>query len=229
MPVRRVESQPVIVIRRRCLPRRRITKGDPSVACVAMASARRARLVPQLILLAVAVIVVGVGAVAWSRALNDAETDQITLDGSRAGELQTMTSAPDMGGEPFPDGELPNAEGKPVSLAADGTPMVVNFWFSSCPPCSRELPEFAEVAAEYEGRVRFVGVNPQDDAAKMTEFAAARHVQYELLMDPDGSFVTELGLTMFPTTLFVDGDGQIVGSAGPLDDDELRERLSELV
>ena len=38
--------------------------------------------------------------------------------------------------------------------------MVVNLWYSTCPPCARELADFAAVEAEVGDDVRFVGVNP---------------------------------------------------------------------
>ena len=54
--------------------------------------------------------------------------------------------------------------------------MVVNLWYSTCPPCARELADFAAVDAEVGDDVRFVGVNPYDTATTMTRFAADRGV-----------------------------------------------------
>ena len=54
--------------------------------------------------------------------------------------------------------------------------MVVNLWYSTCPPCARELADFAAVDAEVGDDVRFVGVNPYDTAPTMTRFAADRGV-----------------------------------------------------
>ena len=58
--------------------------------------------------------------------------------------------------------------------------MVVNLWYSTCPPCARELTYFAAVEAELGDDVRFVGVNPLDDVDEMQQFAADRGVDYEL-------------------------------------------------
>ena len=105
--------------------------------------------------------------------------------------------------------------------------MVVNLWYSTCPPCARELADFADVHDEVGDTVRFVGVNPYDTAATMTRFAADRDVTYELLRDPGFTLADELGVVAYPVTVFVDGDGTIVERTGPIDDDELRARIAE--
>lgn len=128
----------------------------------------------------------------------------------------------------LPAVELKDAGGAPATLQSDGRPMVVNLWYSSCPPCSRELAAFAEVHGEVGDSVRFVGVNPIDDGPEMTAYAADRGVTYELLRDPGGLLADDLRVTQYPMTVFVAADGSIVDSTGVLDADELRERVAEL-
>ena len=54
------------------------------------------------------------------------------------------------GSEQLPDLELVDNDGDPVQLAdLEGTPLVLNYWYSSCAPCKEELPAFATVAAEF--------------------------------------------------------------------------------
>ena len=73
---------------------------------------------------------------------------------------------------PLPTDRLPaltleTAAGDAVELVTDdGRPMVVNLWYSTCPPCARELADFAAVDAEVGDDVRFVGVNPYDTARR---------------------------------------------------------------
>lgn len=132
-------------------------------------------------------------------------------------------------GESLPDVTLLDAAGREIdAVTLIGSPLVVNVWFSTCPPCARELADFAEVHREVGDRVRFVGVNPFDDSDVMQEFAAERGVAYELLRDGDGSFVSTLGVASYPRTIFVDERGVIVGEDGELTADELRDRVEEL-
>lgn len=110
-----------------------------------------------------------------------------------------------------------------------GSPLVVNLWFSTCAPCAKELPDFAEVHAEVGDEVRFVGVNTLDSVEVMERFAAERGVRYELLRDRLDEFTNEIGAVAFPITLFVASNGVIVEQAGVLDADALREKVANLV
>lgn len=140
----------------------------------------------------------------------------------------------DASGERLPDVTLTDPSGGPVSLADHrGQPMVVNFWFSRCAPCRRELRDFASVHAEVGDHVRFVGVDPFDTVDAMLEFASERGVTYELLRDTgelsgDRLLTDELGIVGYPVTLFVDGDGRILRQTGEIDADELRTAIEEL-
>lgn len=132
-------------------------------------------------------------------------------------------------GRAFPDVVLVDADGGEVTTGSlVGSPLVVNVWFSTCPPCARELADFAEVHAEVGDRVRFVGVNPLDGPTTMVAFAAERGVSYELLRDLDSAFIDAIGLVSFPRTYFVDVDGSIVAEHGELDAEQLRRHIEEL-
>jgi peroxiredoxin len=133
-------------------------------------------------------------------------------------------------GQTLPDVELVDATGASVALSSfAGTPSVINVWYSSCVPCARELRDFAEVSAEYGGRVQFVGVDPVDDADTMTAFADERGVEYPLLLDSDGEFVTAVSIAAFPTTLFVSADGRILRQTNAIEADDLRAAIDELL
>lgn len=169
-----------------------------------------------------------VGALIWSRSVADDGDDVIHLD--TAGEfVDPAVSNPEHDGEDFPVVDLLSANGESVRLESDGRPMVVNLWYSTCPPCARELGAFAAVETDVGEDVRFVGVNPLDDSDTMVTFADDRGVNYELLRDPNGDVGYELRVVQFPVTLFVDADGIIVRQTGPLSEDELRDHVAELL
>lgn len=138
----------------------------------------------------------------------------------------------DASGERLPDVALVDAAGTEVRLDAyRGAPLVVNFWFSRCAPCRRELRDFATVHDELGDRIQFVGVDPFDTVDAMVTFAEERGVRYDLLRDTgdDGRLLTdELEIVGYPVTLFVDADGRILRQTGEIDADELRAAIEEL-
>lgn len=173
-----------------------------------------------------AVVVIVVGALVWNRA--DGDGDVLRLD--TPGEfIDPASTNVENDGDALPAFELTNAGGESVVLEPEGRPLVVNLWYSTCPPCARELAAFADVESEFGDEIRFVGVNPYDDAATMEEFAANRGVGYELLLDPEFAVADELGVLQFPVTLFVSADGKIVVQTGALSEDELRDHVAELL
>ncbi len=135
----------------------------------------------------------------------------------------------DVQGEPFPDVVLIDTGDNEVSTAdMVGEPLVVNLWYSTCPPCAKELPSFAEVDAETDA-VRFIGVNTLDSLEVMERFAGERGVEYDLFRDEFAELADAIGATAMPVTLFVMSDGTIVEQTGVLDADGLRAKITDLL
>jgi len=110
----------------------------------------------------------------------------------------------------LPDVMVSSLVGEPVALRSlVGRPLVINYWYSTCPPCLLEMPALAEVATEYGDRVRFVGINPRDTAERASAFAIDRGVSYEQFLDHTGRSVDGLELTGFPSTVLVTADGRV--------------------
>ena len=180
-----------------------------------------------MVLLA-AVVISLVGAVIWSRtvASDDASTIDAVLDTPGEYVEPGTPTNPPLPVDRLPAIELASPDGQPVVLASDGRPMVVNLWYSTCPPCARELVDLAAVHADVGDFVRFVGVNPLDSPETMERFAAARNVAYELLRDPESALADELAIVAYPVTLFVGRDGAILERTGPLSADDVRRRIA---
>ena len=167
--------------------------------------------------------------------LANALDDEPAVDGEfvldEPGVFQQPTDSvnEDSSGDDLPDVELVDASGAPVRLSDyEGSPLVLNVWFSRCAPCRRELKDFAEVHAEVGDQVVFVGVDPFDTPEMMTEFAAERGVTYDLLRDTDRELSNALGIVGYPVTLFVGADGSILRQTGVIDADGLRSAIEEL-
>jgi thiol-disulfide isomerase/thioredoxin len=99
--------------------------------------------------------------------------------------------------------------GAAVTITPMGKPMVVNFWFSTCEPCKREMPALTAAATTYGTRVNFVGINPNDTEESASAFIEKYGIKYANYLD-DGDQLSEAGVTTMPTTFFIDANGYIV-------------------
>ena len=107
-----------------------------------------------------------------------------------------------------------------------GTPVVVNFFASTCIPCQTEMPAFEAVHRDLGDAVRFVGINVGDTVAAGRSFVEAVKVTWAIGRDPDAAIAAEVGSTGLPTTVLLDRSGHIVfRHLGALSVDELRSQL----
>lgn len=108
-----------------------------------------------------------------------------------------------------------------------GSPLVINFWYSTCEPCRREMPLLAQTAQRFGRDVRFIGVNLNDSPTVARSFADRYGVTYDLVFDRDGNLARQLGVATAPVTLFVSADGVILDQvAGELKEADLTSRLN---
>ena len=94
---------------------------------------------------------------------------------------------------------------------------MVNVWSSWCPPCQAELPELAALNTRLDEKNCGVigilydagdGTGLEDGIAHME----AAGVNYPVLI-PDADIYTAFPIYAFPTTYFVDSNGEIVGES----------------
>ncbi len=181
--------------------------------------------------LAVAVVVSAVGAYALSQASGDdlPAPDAVIESNGVQEDYPSLGTNDDVRGKMLPAAMVLDADDNEVStMSFLGQPLVINFWFSTCVPCERELPDFAEVHDEVGDEVRFIGVNTIDSVPVMERFAAEHGVEYELFQDKFVEFVEGVGVAAFPHTLFVTSDGEIVDQTGVIDADGLRAKIADL-
>jgi cytochrome c biogenesis protein CcmG/thiol:disulfide interchange protein DsbE len=115
----------------------------------------------------------------------------------------------------LPDLTLPClGTGPAVHLSGlSGKPTVVNIWGSWCGPCQEETRYLAAVYDAVKTKVRFLGVDTEDDPKSALDFAA--HVlppmHYPQVVDKNKSVLIGLNTpSAVPTTVFVDAGGRVV-------------------
>ena len=112
-----------------------------------------------------------------------------------------------------PDFELPNLEGKNLKLSdLRGKAVLLNFWATYCGPCKIEMPWFVELQKEYGPQgFQIVGV-AMDDASteEIAKFAKEMGVNYPILLGKESTGQSYGGVSVLPTTFFVDRDGKLI-------------------
>ena len=128
--------------------------------------------------------------------------------------------------------------GETISLSQfEGKPVVLNFWFPSCPPCVAEMPDFETAYQKFKNDgvefigVQLVGLDSVEDGQK---FVNKIGVNYNLGPDRQGDvmggIVMDYGISGFPTTVFIDRDGVIRKRwSGALDLEKLEELIREIM
>jgi cytochrome c biogenesis protein CcmG, thiol:disulfide interchange protein DsbE len=109
--------------------------------------------------------------------------------------------------------ELPTMDAATFSqLIANqhGTPVLVNIWASWCTPCQEETPDLVRAHTMWGNRVRFIGVDAQDNRSGAIQFLGDYGVTYPSVFDPGNDIPVSYGLFSPPATLFFDADGTLV-------------------
>jgi thiol-disulfide isomerase/thioredoxin len=128
----------------------------------------------------------------------------------------------------LPEFELTTLDGQPFALrSVVGTPTVLNFFATWCPPCRTELPAFEAVSREVGDDVAFLGINTREtDVEGVRALLDETGVTFPVALGDDGDLFEMIGGLGMPTTVFVDADGTVVEvHSGGLDDDALRSKI----
>lgn len=95
-----------------------------------------------------------------------------------------------------------------------GQAMLINFWSPDCPPCLAETPALVALDKTFSGpHLRIVGIAIAGSSAKDVRGVAQRFgIPYALYLDDAGEASHSVGgVVLTPTTLLVNGRGEIVG------------------
>lgn len=86
-----------------------------------------------------------------------------------------------------------------------GTPLLVNFWATWCPPCVTELPALEQASIELSGTVRLLLVSvDRGGINKALPFLNERGIKTPLLgFDPKAALSREMGVRGLPTTFLI--------------------------
>ena len=85
------------------------------------------------------------------------------------------------------------------------------FFATWCPHCQREAPTISELEGQYDDlNVVMVGIDGEDDAAKVRQFVEEYDIEGPAVYDP--SLGTRYGVSGYPTVYVLNGTGKVVGA-----------------
>lgn len=145
---------------------------------------------------------------------------------------QPLDAAPaPVGGAPAPDFSLDTLAGERIQLAdLKGQVVLINFWATWCGPCEAEMPLLEDRYTTYkDSGFTVLAVNVDEDVEVIQPFVDEYALTFPILLDP-GSVVHDLyRVRGYPTSLFVDREGNIINvHVGPLLDEQLDGYLGQL-
>jgi len=112
-----------------------------------------------------------------------------------------------------PDFDLQTLDGKSLKLSdLRGKAVLLNFWATYCGPCKIEMPWFVELQKEYGPQgFQILGVAMDDAGTEdIAKFAKELGVNYPILIGKDSVADSYGGVSVLPTTFFVDRDGKLI-------------------
>ncbi|NTA84799.1 TlpA family protein disulfide reductase [Agrobacterium tumefaciens] len=114
-------------------------------------------------------------------------------------------------------------------IGGNGRPTMVNLWATWCPPCRRELPMMANIAASTPD-IDFIFANQGEKPGTVGNYLRkeALHLS-EVVLDPQLVLSGHYSAAGLPATLFLAADGTLVGShLGEISREVLAQKIQEL-
>ena len=144
------------------------------------------------------------------RSVNAGLATAATLGASVLVATGTMQLTKVTSGQIAPTVALQQVEGPPLAISdVAGKPVVVNLWASWCPPCRREMPLLAKVAAS-RNDVVFLFVNQGESAETIRSYLASQGLKLNhVLLDPSMQMPRHYRTLGLPMTLFLKADGTL--------------------
>lgn len=117
---------------------------------------------------------------------------------------------PGLGGI-MPEMTMTTSDGKELKLSEileEKKLVVLNFWFADCIWCRKEFPVMELAYQRYRKDVEIIALNPVDPVDAIEVFRKDGALSFPMVECPR-SWVVEMGVTSYPTSVFIDRDGVV--------------------
>lgn len=127
----------------------------------------------------------------------------------------------------FPiDQTLVSIDGTTTTLKTyRGKPVLINFWFTACPPCVEEIPALNSLKETFEGQVQFLAIT-FNSGDKVRSFLNKRAFNFDQYVNAQ-KLLDSFGIDTYPLSFFIDKEGIIQYIEGPIPVNERDESMVE--
>lgn len=124
--------------------------------------------------------------------------------------LFSDSAKPKEGGK-APEFNLHGLDGRTHALSDyKGKTLVINFWASWCVPCKSEMPAIQRQYDKWKVKgLEVMGVNLGESVVSVQSFVRQLELTFPVFYDPDFTVRDRYGVVTYPTTFFVDAQGNI--------------------
>lgn len=158
------------------------------------------------------------------------EQDQSSEAGSENG---TSTSSPEAAtgtgdGLVLPSLDVAGSPGSLVSLEPAGSPILLDFFATWCPPCEPQMDHLRALRASYDREaVSIVSITQESDEEAIETFWRENRGTWPVVMDPSTRAARAYDATTIPTIVVLAGDGtEIARHTGLVAEEPLDEAIT---
>ena len=89
--------------------------------------------------------------------------------------------------------------------------VMLHFWASWCGPCREEMPQIVKAYNKFGGKgFTVISVNQDFDTSAAKQFIKDHQITFPVLMDLEGRLMETYNLSGLPSTLLLNGNGEIL-------------------
>jgi thiol-disulfide isomerase/thioredoxin len=118
----------------------------------------------------------------------------------------------------FPQKKMVSINGDSIQIAGNQSkPTLINFWFTHCSGCIKEMPTLNKLHDKYADKMNFISVT-FEDKIQVKKFLRKYDFNFIQICNAD-KYLNDLGINTFPMNVFIDKQGFLknVESGIPVD------------